>query len=411
MNLELLEKYADFAVRSGANVQPGQTLLITCPVEGAYFARLCAKAAFSAGAKDVVTTYEDEQLARLRMQNADVEVLEDVKPWVLRSRMDYVESEGGAATLRIIARNPELYKGIPAEKVSRANVAASKAGRPFSKLTMANRVAWSIVAIPGPGWTPKVLPNMPPEQAEEELWRAIFSICRVENGNPVEEWAAHVEKLEGNRDWLNGLGLQSIHLKNSLGTNLEVGLADGHLWAGGGDVTDKGVKFLANIPTEEVFTAPHRLRTNGVVKSSMPYVYNGNLIEGMTVHFENGRVTSFSAEKGEEILRQMLEVDEGANHLGEIALVPASSPIRQSGLLFYNTLFDENAACHMAFGAGYPGTVRGGDDMTTEQLVERGVNDSLVHEDIMIGTEDMEITGLTKTGETVQIFSAGEWVR
>lgn len=409
MKQELMKKYADFAVRTGTNVQKGQTLIINAPIEGAFFARACAEAAYAAGAREVVVHYADEKLSRIKMEHTALDVLEDVKPWQLRRYMDYAEGPGGACVLKILAEDPEIYKGLDTHKIEKASQAASKAMMPWRKLTMASKIQWSIAAIPSPAWAEKIFPGVPVDEAQEKLWDVIFKVCRVENGNPVAEWKQHTDKLQGYTDALNAMCLQSIHLKSDNGTDLTVGLADNHIWCGALEESADGVPFLANAPTEEVFTAPHRAKTNGVVKSSLPYVYNGNLIEGIKVRFENGVAVEYSAEKGDELLRQMLSSDEGALHLGEIALVPASSPIRQSGLLFYNTLFDENAACHMAFGAGYPTTVKDGGDMTTEQLLALGVNDSLIHEDVMIGTEDMDITGLTAQGETVQIFKNGEW--
>lgn len=411
MNQQLLEKYAKFAIKSAVNLQKGQTLIIGCPVEGAFFARLCAKAAYEAGAREVVMHYDDEQISRLRMQHTDVEVLEDIKPWILRSYMDYVEGEGGASILRILASDPEIYKGLDTGKISRASVAKNKAMEPWTEQIMANRVQWSIVAIASPAWAKKVFPTLPTEQAVERLWENIFSVSRVQGGDPVHEWEKHVDFLLSRQNWLNDLKLDRLHFENAAGTNLVVGLPKTGVWCAAQELSTSGVPFLANVPTEEVFTGPDRLRVDGVVKSSIPYVYNGNLIEGMTIHFKDGLVTEYSAEKGEELLRQMLEADEGAKRLGEIALVPATSPIRKTGLLFYNTLFDENAACHMAFGAGYPNTVQGGESLTKEQLLEKGINDSVIHEDVMIGTADMQVTGYTVDGRAVPIFQNGEWAK
>ncbi len=341
MDINLVKQYAEFAVKIGVNPQPGQTLIIRAPIEGAFFARACAEAAYAAGAKEVVVHYSDEKLSRIKMENTAVEVLEDVKPWLQRSYLDYVESEGG--------------------------------------------------------------------EAQEMLWDAIFDVCRVKNGNVVSEWQAHVKKMTAWRDRMNALDLDSIRLQSANGTDLTIGLADGHVWEGAQSRTPEGYTFIANIPTEEVFTAPHRLRVNGVVKGTKPYVYNGNLIEGFSVTFKDGEVVEHSAQSGEALLGQLLDTDEGSRRIGEIALVPASSPINRRGILFYNTLFDENAACHIAFGKGYPGTVKGGTAMTKQELLAHGVNDSIIHEDVMVGAPDMTITGTTRTGENVKIFENGEW--
>ena len=409
MNQELLKKYAEFTVQVGVNVQPGQTLIIRCPVEGAYFARDCMEAALKAGARDVIIRYEDEKAARIRMELASEEALCDIKPYQLRSYLDYAESEGGCCTLAIHASDPEIFKGLDAGKLNRVALVQRAAMKEWREYTMKDRVQWCVVAIPTPAWAKTVFPDLEEDQAQEKLWQAIFDVCRVTDGDPVGAWKAHVAKTTACKDRLNELNLESIRLQSANGTDLTVGLAEGHTWEGASSKAENGTTFIANVPTEEVFTAPHRLRVNGVVKGTKPYAYNGQLIENFSFTFKDGLVVDYSAEKNQELLGQMLDSDEGARRIGEIALVPASSPINRSGLLFYNTLFDENAACHIAFGAGYPTTVKGGAAMTTQQLLECGVNDSAIHEDMMVGAEDMTITGLTRDGRTVTIFKQGEW--
>lgn len=409
MNQELLNKYAAFTVQVGVNVQKGQTLIIRCPVEGAYFGRACMEAAYKAGARDVVIRWEDEKAARIRMELGEEEALSETKPYELRSYLDYAESEGGCCLLAIHASDPEIFKGLDTAKINRVSLAKQEAMKSWREYTMKDRVQWCVVAIPTPAWAASVFPGLAEDEAQEKLWGAIFDVCRVTGGDPVSAWKEHVAKTSACRDKLNELQLESIHMTSSNGTDLTVGLAEGHTWEGACSKAENGAVFIANVPTEEVFTAPHRERVNGVVKGTKPYVYNGQLIEGFSVTFKDGVVVDYSAEKNAELLGQLLDSDEGARRIGEIALVPASSPINRSGLLFYNTLFDENAACHIAFGAGYPTTVKGGAAMTTEELLACGVNDSAIHEDVMVGTEDMTITGLTKTGETVTIFENGEW--
>ena len=409
MNQELLNKYAAFTVQVGVNVQKGQTLIIRCPVEGAYFGRACMEAAYKAGARDVVIRWEDEKAARIRMELGEEEALSETKPYELRSYLDYAESEGGCCLLAIHASDPEIFKGLDTAKINRVSLAKQEAMKSWREYTMKDRVQWCVVAIPTPAWAASVFPGMPEDEAQEKLWSAIFDVCRVTGGDPVSAWKEHVAKTSACRDKLNELQLKSIHMTSANGTDLTVGLAEGHTWEGACSKAENGAVFIANVPTEEVFTAPHRERVNGVVKGTKPYVYNGQLIEGFSVTFKDGVVVEYSAEKNAELLGQLLDSDEGARRIGEIALVPASSPINRSGLLFYITLFDENAACHIAFGAGYPTTVKGGAAMTTEELLACGVNDSAIHEDVMVGAEDMTITGLTKSGETVTIFENGEW--
>ena len=409
MNQELLNKYAAFTVQVGVNVQKGQTLIIRCPVEGAYFGRACMEAAYKAGARDVVIRWEDEKAARIRMELGEEEALSETKPYELRSYLDYAESEGGCCLLAIHASDPEIFKGLDTAKINRVSLAKQEAMKSWREYTMKDRVQWCVVAIPTPAWAASVFPGLAEDEAQEKLWGAIFDVCRVTGGDPVSAWKEHVAKTAACRDKLNELQLESIHMTSANGTDLTVGLAEGHTWEGACSKAENGTVFIANVPTEEVFTAPHRERVNGVVKGTKPYVYNGQLIEGFSVTFKDGVVVDYSAEKNAELLGQLLDSDEGARRIGEIALVPASSPINRSGLLFYNTLFDENAACHIAFGAGYPTTVKGGAAMTTEELLACGVNDSAIHEDVMVGAEDMTITGLTKSGETVTIFENGEW--
>ena len=290
MDINLVKQYAEFAVKIGVNPQPGQTLIIRAPIEGAFFARACAEAAYAAGAKEVVVHYSDEKLSRIKMENTAVEVLEDVKPWLQRSYLDYVESEGGACMLSISARDPEIYKGLDMEKIDRANQAAMKAQEEWRSYTMSDKVQWSIVAIPSAAWAGKVFPGAAEDEAQEMLWDAIFDVCRVKNGNVVSEWQAHVKKMTAWRDRMNALDLDSIRLQSANGTDLTIGLADGHVWEGAQSRTPEGYTFIANIPTEEVFTAPHKDKVEGVVYGTKPYVFNGQLIKNFHVRFEQGRV-------------------------------------------------------------------------------------------------------------------------
>ncbi len=409
MEQKLLELYAAFAVKSGVNVQKNQTLIINCPLDAAFFGRLCAGEAYKAGARDVVVHYRDERLNRIRLDKAGLEALEDVKPWRLAGYMDYIESAGGACVLSIAADDPEIYKGLDTAKIEKAQQANSRAMQPYVNHMMANGMQWCVLSIPTPAWAAKVFPGAAQDDAMEKLWQAIFSVTRISGGEPLAEWEAFGKLTRARVERLNGMNLDALRLRSQNGTDLTIGLPEDYVFAGGVEYTQDGVPFLANIPSEEIFAAPHRLRVDGVVKSSLPYVYNGNLIEGITAAFEQGLVVKASADKGEDLLHQMLSADEGARRLGEIALVPASSPIRTTGLLFYNTLFDENAACHIAFGKGYPNCVAGGAGLSQEELLARGVNDSLIHEDVMVGTPDMQITGLLKAGGTADIFVDGEW--
>ena len=274
---------------------------------------------------------------------------------------------------------------------------------------MNDRVQWSIAAMPSAPWAKKMFPELNADAAIEKLWQLIFDVCRVTGGDPVNEWKAHLDRLTSLGEKMNALDLESVHFESANGTDLTVGLAEKASWESAGSKNEKGVFFLPNIPTEEVFTAPHKDKVDGIVYGTKPYVYNGQLIEGWHVTFKDGKVVEHGAEKNASLLAELLSTDENACRIGEIALVPASSPINQSGVLFYNTLFDENAACHIAFGAGYPTNIKGGSKMNRTELLAKGLNDSAIHEDVMIGAADTHVTGITKRGEEVTIFENGEW--
>ena len=407
---ELLKKYADFIVRVGVNPQPGQTLIINCSLEAAPLARLCVRSAYEAGARDVQVNWKDNTVSRTQMELGSEEALCDNKPWQLRRYLDYAESEGGVCVLHLIADDPEVYAGLDGAKISRVNAAARKFMAPWREYTMNDKVQWSIAAMPSAPWAKKMFPELDTDAAIEKLWQLIFDVCRVTGGDPVNEWKAHLDRLMTLRDKMNAFDLESVHFKSSNGTDLTVGLADKASWESAGSKNEKGVDFLPNIPTEEVFTAPHKDKVDGIVYGTKPYVFNGQLIKGFHVTFKDGKVIEHGAEEGADLLGQLLDTDEGARHIGEVALVPASSPINRSGALFYSTLFDENAACHIAFGASYPGTTADGTSLSKEELLARGMNQSAIHEDVMIGAEDSEITGKCRDGRTVELFKNGIWV-
>ncbi|MBR5520468.1 MAG: aminopeptidase [Oscillospiraceae bacterium] len=409
MNDKLLKQYGEMAVKAGVNIQPGQTLIINAPITAADLVHHCATAAYDAGAKEVVVHWADEKLSRIKMDRTEKDVLCDVKPWIQDSYLQYIRSEGSAAILSITGQDPELYKGLDMEKVNAYSIARMKALAEYRDYTMASRIQWCVIAVPGEGWAKKVFPELPAEEAVEKLWQTIFKVSRVE-GDAVENWKDHAKQRAERRDRMNEMNFDKLHFTSANGTDLYVGLADDHVWGGVSEYSEAGVEFIPNMPTEELFTAPHKDKVDGVVYGTKPYVYNGDLIEDFVVTFKDGKVVDYDAKSGKELLKQLLSTDEGALSIGEVALVPASSPINKENVLFFNTLFDENAACHIAFGQGYPGTVKGGEKMTTEQLLEKGVNDSVIHEDVMIGAADMKITGICKDGSEVEIFNNGEWV-
>lgn len=401
------EQYARLLVEVGLNLQQGQPLVISCPVDCAPFARLCAAAAYDAGASRVELDWQDDALARLRYLRADDAVFDVCPPWRRSLRVDNVRA--GAAFLSIHAEDPAALSGVDAGRIRRANRAAGEALREFREATRQNRVQWCVASIPVPAWARTVFPELPEEAAMARLWERIFEAVHVEqDGDAVGAWREHIARLTRHRDWLNGLRLRALRYRNALGTDLTVELPEGHFWAAGEERTPAGVPFVPNMPTEEVFTAPRRDGVNGRVVASMPLVLDGNLVRGFALTLERGRIVHVEAEEGETVLRNAVAVDEGASYLGEVALVPFDSAISRTGTLFYNTLFDENASCHLAFGSAYP-CIAGGEHMSEVERLERGLNVSMTHVDFMIGTPDLSITGIRQDGSEIPVFVDGNF--
>lgn len=408
MNKEnLLKKYAKLAIYQGVNVQKNQTLVISSPIECAKFTRMLVEEAYIKGAKEVVVQWNDELTGKLKYKYSPMEVFETVPEWVKESRLSYAKE--GACFLSISASDPELLKDVDPKKVATFRKASSIASREFSSRLMSNENAWSIVSIPTVGWAKKVFPNVSEDEAVEKLWDAIFKIVRVDSQDPVKAWEEHKNTLKKNMDFLNSKRFKSLHYTNSLGTDLIIQLPEKHLWAGGAEFTQDGTEFIANMPTEEIFSMPKKTGVNGKVVSSMPLNYGGNLINNFSLTFKDGKVIDFSAEEGYETLKNLLDTDEGAKYLGEVALVPYNSPISNSNIIFFNTLYDENASCHLAFGKAYSLCIKDGEKMSEEELLKEGANDSLTHVDFMIGTKDLQITGTTYDNEKFDIFVNGNW--
>ena len=405
----LLDKYAELVVRTGVNLQKGQLLVINAPIECSDFARRVAKAAFAAGARDVKVNWSDEQLAKIRLDSAAAEVFDEFPEWRRDMFMDFKAK--GAAVISIHASDPTIFQNVDTDKLTRSQRAAGIALLEYRQAMMNNELRWCVVSIPTESWAVKVFPNDDKEAAVKKLWQEIFATVRIDEANdPVKAWQEHISFLQQACRFMNEQKFTALKYKNSLGTDLTVGLPEGHIWAGGAEIAGDGIEFVANMPTEEIYTLPDRNRVNGVVYASKPLNYNGNLIEGIRLELKQGKVVKASAAKGQEVLEQLLAMDEGASHLGEAALVPYDSPISSSGILFYNTLFDENAACHLALGKAYPTCIQGGEKMNSVELAQHGVNDSLIHEDFMIGTSDMEIDGVKADGTLVPVFRQGNFV-
>lgn len=404
---EKLQEYAQLLVRVGLNIQQGQTLVISSPVECAYFARLCAAEAYAAGCKEVVMNWHDDALGRMKYLYADDAVFDDVPLWRRHFFNDYAQE--GAAYLAISASDPENLKGVDGSRIIRAQQASGKALKEFDRLQMCGGFPWCIASIPIPSWAKTVFPGDGEERAMERLWDAIFRAVRISgDGKAVEKWQAHLKTLHARMEKLNALKFKSLHYTNALGTDLTVELPEGHIWEAGNDVTLSGQEYIANIPTEELFTSPLKTGVNGVVYASLPLVHDGNIIDGFRFVVKGGKIVEARARQGEETLRAAISVDEGAGYFGEVALVPYDSPISNQKILFYNTLFDENAACHIALGEAYP-CLEGGQQMTKDELKARGLNDSITHVDFMVGTPDLRIVGTTHDGREIPVFENGNF--
>ncbi|MFD3156590.1 aminopeptidase [Haloimpatiens sp. FM7330] len=403
---KLLEKYAELTIKIGVNIQNNQTLVINSPIECADFTRLLAKCAYNVGAKNVHVEWYDEQLLLIKYLNAPDETFKEFPKW----KADQYEqlAKEGAAFVSIAASNPELLKDVDPKKIADSRKASSIALKIFREYTMNSTVAWSVVSIPTKDWAKKVFSNLEEEAAVEELWKNIFNVVRIDTDDPIEAWNNHLKNLNEKVEFLNNKKFNKLHFV-SKDTDLTIELPEKHLWAGGGEYNAEKTYFVANMPTEEVFTLPLKHGVNGKVKSTKPLNFGGNLIDNFSLTFKNGKIVDFDAEKGYETLKKLIETDEGSHYLGEVALVPHNSPISNSNIIFYNTLFDENASCHLAIGMAYPTCIEGGSDMNEKELEKAGANNSLTHVDFMIGSPELNVTGETKAGEKIQIFENGNW--
>lgn len=409
MNEKMLQQYARLVIGVGVNIQKGQTLNIGCPVECAFFARLLVAEAYSAGAGDVIVNWRDDVCSRERYLHADDRLFDAVYPWDVLQKNTL--GREGAAFIGIAASDPENLLGVDPERLRRWEIAVGRDLKEYYRLQMSNGFPWCLVSIPIVSWARKVFPEQTDDEAMEKLWAAIFKAVRItEEGDAVLEWRVHCDRLKVRADILNEYNFKSLHYKNSLGTDLTIEMPENHVWLAVDDVAKSGIRFLANMPSEEVFSAPLRDSASGVLYASKPLVLNGNIVDGIRLVFEKGRIVELHADVGEETLRASVEIDEGSHYLGEIALVPYDSPISNSGVLFFNTLFDENASCHFAFGEAYASCIQGGTDMTVEELAESGINaESSTHVDFMVGTEDLSIMGTTHDGRQVAVFENGNF--
>lgn len=400
--------YAELIVNKALNIKDGSILRIKANTENLPFAREVAKMAYEKGAAEVKVNIRDEGLERLNMEHMSEERLEHFGEYNLDEAVDYAED--GCFYLSITGGDPDLFKGIAPKRIAKRSKAVGKVMKPSMKYTMNDMNSWCVVGYPTVKWAKKVFPDLSDEEAVEKLKEAIFKTVRLDREDPMAAWDEHLEKLESRGKKLNGLQLDRLHYKTAKGTDLTIGLPEGHVWMGAVSEDDRKNIFLPNLPTEEIFTAPDKNRIDGVVYSTKPLNLSGTIVDEFKVVFEKGKAVEVSAKHGEQNLKDLIKTDEGSSSLGEVALVSVESPINRSGLIFMNTLFDENASCHLAFGAAYPTCLKGGDKMTEEELEKHGINDSQEHVDFMVGDETLEIVGYDKEGKEYKIFENGDFV-
>jgi aminopeptidase len=408
-----LDLFAQLIVKIGLNIQPGQKLMVNgknptrgVSLEAAPLLRRVTHHAYLAGARLVDVIYDDPELIRERLKHSKKEYLDEFPTWHTRAIAEYVTE--GHALMTVYAHDPDRFSDLPAEDVIKLEHIMEENLAPAMEQLMLNTFNWCLIALPVPGWAKKLYPNLEEEAAVDKLWDVIFTLCRLDQPDPVAAWEKHIGDLHTRGQYLTKKAYDGLHYTGP-GTDLTLGLPAGHIWESARITSTRGVPYVANMPTEEIFSMPDRNRAEGTVRATLPLAHAGKVIEGFSLTFKDGKVVDFKAEKNEEILKGILDTDEGARRLGEVALVPNSSPIAQSKMMFYNTLFDENAASHVALGRAYRSTLKGGEQMTAEQFAAAGGNDSLTHEDFMIGSGELDIDGLTKDGRAEPIMRKGEW--
>jgi aminopeptidase len=408
-----LHAYGELAVKVGLNLRAGQRLLVIGPLasggvslEAAPLVRHIVASAYRAGAALVEVIWGDEALQLVRFKYAPRDSFGEFSTWLPKALFEHAEA--GHAVLSVYANDPDQLKDEPTDLVGAVQQAVSRSVRPFRELISRNQTNWTVVAAAGTGWAARVFPQLPREQQVPRLWDAIGALCRLDRPDPVAAWEEHLKALALRRDYLNRKRYSALKYAGP-GTDLTIGLPEGHLWVSGRSESRSGIAFAPNLPTEEVFTMPRADRVDGVVRSSKPLSYGGTVIEHFELTFAEGRAVSVKAERGQAVLQQLVDTDPGAARLGELALVPHSSPVAQSGLLFYNTLFDENAASHVAFGSAYKFTLSGGENMDDDAFERAGGNRSAVHVDFMIGSPELDVDGVLPTGASEPLMRRGEW--
>ncbi|MEB7724981.1 MULTISPECIES: aminopeptidase [Mammaliicoccus] len=401
-----LQKYAELLVKVGLNVQEKEPVYIQASIDASEFVHLVVEEAYKVGASDVKVKYKDDRISQLKYQYESEEFFEDVKQYDIDERMDYLNRK--AAFLSIISSSPDSLKEADPKKISKAMAANGKAFKDYMVAVQSDHMSWCVASYPSVGWAKMMFPELDDQEAVNKLLETILKTVRVDQEDPVKAWEEHDRLLHEKANYLNQKKYKSLHYKSE-GTDLTIELPTGQYWSGASSINSKGNSFVANMPTEEVFTAPHKNGVNGTVSNTLPLSYSGNIIDDFTLTFKNGEVVDYKAGVGEEILKSILETDEGAKRLGEVALVPVDSPISNMNTLFYNTLFDENASCHIALGSAYAFCIEGGKEMSAKELAENGLNDSTTHVDFMIGSKSLSIDGVLENGVKEPLFRDGNW--
>jgi aminopeptidase len=406
---QMIRDYARLIVKLGINVQQDQGVMINANTDTKDFIRILVEEAYKAGSKQVTVRWTDEMIQHHHYTYNSLETLQEIPQYLVDQFKYFIDK--GYAVISVHAETPGLMADVDPQKLQAAALASGKALKAWREHVMGNRTQWTVVSVPTPNWAKKLFPDLSEEAAIEELWKYMLKAVRVDGqNNPIEIWAQHNETLHAHNAILNQHQFKALKFKNTLGTDLRVELVDNHVWAGGSETSTQGVVFNANLPTEEAFTMPHKDGADGIVYASKPLNYQGTTIDGFWLRFEKGKVLEFDAKQGKEALSNLLSFDEGSSSLGEVALVGYDTPISQSGLLYINTLFDENASCHLALGRAYPMNIKNGNNMSLEELQKHGYNNSMAHVDFMFGTDDLSIVGEKANGETVVIFEKGNFV-
>ncbi|UFU00121.1 aminopeptidase [Radiobacillus kanasensis] len=402
-----LKKYAELAVRAGVNLQKDQLLIIHSDIQNATFARLIQTVAYEAGASNVFIDWTDEQSTKEFYLHAADSVIDHFPDWQAARFKEW--DDAGAAYIHIISENLDVFKEVSTERMSRFQKASRTKLRDYYAKIRSHEIRWCLLTVPYVAWAMKVFPNLSKEEALQSIWKLILKGSRADGGNPVKDWESHNRAFESRKKFLNKSQFESLHFTNSRGTDLFVGLPKNHLYIGGGVIDKNGIPFFPNIPTEEIFTSPHKNKVNGKLVGTKPLIYGGSVIDDFYLIFKDGRITDYYTAKGQEVLQNLIETNEGSHYLGEIALVSNKSPLAQTDTLFYNTLFDENTACHIGIGNASPSNIQNGMDQSEEELKAAGLNTSLLLVNVTFGTEDMKVVGIKKGGTEVLLMKDGDF--